>query len=794
MSKKSTELSKKVLASALSAAMVVAFAPAVAMAEAEGGAEDTGVVAGDTQSLPEPGANGLIEINTSGTYTLTSNITTSIKVTANDVTLNLGNFTVTASTTHAIHNCGKNLLINGGTIDGAAVAGSGAIYTAPGASTVVQSSVLKGSKWYVLKNLGEMTLNQVQLTQNDSGSSAIDNGWYACKAANGNDCNETAPGVNGSLVKLTINGGLYEGGLNTVKNDDLSDLLITGGTFKNYTQDAFQNHGTATVTGGEFIAETLWAIENCGCESPCDPGKLTVTGGDFKGKLHVKGAVSDVTVAGGSFDAGISVEKGSLKIEKGSFTGDIAVDSGATLAITGGTFSADPKACVPAEGYDIHHVGSTYTVHATGEGIAYGSGSAATCTSAGSTGSTYCSFDGYVYSSGSSIPALGHSYTWATTTPATEDAEGVSTGTCSRCGATTTTSIPKLPKSGSDETVVDTSTGAKVDVTVVDNAVTTLPDGSSAAGTVAFNGVSSSADADSAVTEVTVPETVELNGSTYVVNKIQDEAFAGETQLTKVTIPSTVTEIGASAFAGTSITSVDIPEGVTTIGESAFEGTKVETVTLPETVTTVAPSTFKDCASLTTVSAPAAETIGASALSGCTSLTAVEAPAVKEIGASALKDCTSLTTVEAPAAETVAASAFSGCTSLKTVEVPAATTIGAKAFQGCAALKSVDVASAVTIGAKAFSGASRLKTVTTGNKLSSIGAKALKGTKVTVVVLSSKKLTASSVSGSLRGSSVKKVVVDVSGSKKTVSKYVAKYAKAFKKANSGKAVKVVAGR
>lgn len=47
MSKKSTQISKKVLASALSAAMVVAFAPAVALAD------DTGDdVSGGHQLLP----------------------------------------------------------------------------------------------------------------------------------------------------------------------------------------------------------------------------------------------------------------------------------------------------------------------------------------------------------------------------------------------------------------------------------------------------------------------------------------------------------------------------------------------------------------------------------------------------------------------------------------------------------------------------------------------------------------------------------------------------------------------
>lgn len=744
MSKKSTQISKKVLASALSAAMVVAFAPAVALADGANGNSDGGAVVSDTdQSLPSA-VDGLITIGTSGTYTLTSDVTDSIKVTADNVTLNLGNHTITANKTHAITNRGKNLLINGGTVDGAAVGGAGAIYTAPGASTTVQSSILKGSKWYVLKNLGVMTLNQVQLNQYDSGSSAIDNGWYNWKKVNGNDFNEPIPADANTTVKLTINGGVYDGGLNTVKNDDLGELLITGGTFKNYTQSAFQNHGTATVTGGDFIAETLCAIENCGCDKDGDPGKLTVTGGNFTGKLYVVEQYSDVTVAGGSFNGGIEVWGGSLKVEEGSFTGDITVSDGASLTITDGTFNADPSVWV-ANGSVCHKANDgTYHVHAANEGVTSSSGSAATCTAAGYTGSTYCSIDGYVYSSNSTIPALGHEYTWVTTTPATESAEGIMTGTCSRCGSTITSPIPKLPASGSNETATDSS-GAKIDVTIDTNETVTLPDGTQAAGTVEYK----APESDAAKAEVAIPSTVAVGSATYVVDKIADSAFEGQEQLASVTIPDTVVEIGASAFAGTSLASVTIPESTTVIGEGAFKGcSSLESVDIKGDVTKIAADTFAG-----------------------TALTSVDIPdSVATIGARAFADSL-----------------------IKTVSSQA-TTVSKSAFAGCSALKSVDLPKVETIGKSVFKGAGLLKSVTTGTKLASIGKKAFAGTSVKKLVLTSKKLTASSVAGSLKGSSVVKVVVKVSGSKKAQEKIVDKYTKAFAKKNSGKKVKVVAAK
>ena len=44
-----------------------------------------------------------------------------------------------------------------------------------------------------------------------------------------------------------------------------------------------------------------------------------------------------------------------------------------------------------------------------------------------------------------SIPALGHSFgAWSVLVPATEDAEGLQTRTCSRCGQTETATIPKI--------------------------------------------------------------------------------------------------------------------------------------------------------------------------------------------------------------------------------------------------------------------------------------------------------------------------------------------------------------
>lgn len=134
--------------------------------------------------------------------------------------------------------------------------------------------------------------------------------------------------------------------------------------------------------------------------------------------------------------------------------------------------------------------------------------------------------------------------------------------------------------------------------------------------------------------------------------------FSNVDSLRTVKLPSTVTEIGESAFSGSPIEEINFPASLTTIGNYAFSGNqlktvdlsatklttisnwfannnKLRTVKLPETVTTLAANAFVSCY-ITEINFPSGlTTIGNSALNSCQIDTLRLPASVTEIGSSA---------------------------------------------------------------------------------------------------------------------------------------------------------------
>ena len=237
------------------------------------------------------------------------------------------------------------------------------------------------------------------------------------------------------------------------------------------------------------------------------------------------------------------------------------------------------------------------------------------------------------------------------------------------------------------------------------------------------------------------------------VTSIGAYAFDGCSELTSVAMPSSVTSIGTGAFWGCSgladengfvimncvlcgyhgsASVVIIPEGVTSIGGGAFASgvfdvrTGLTSVTIPSSVTNIGASAFSGCIDLRSVTIPSAVTgIGNGAFEYCDELTSVTIPeGVTSIGAGAFYDCSGLTSVTIPSSVTsIGDWAFSGCSGLTSVTIPSSvTSIGDYAFYDCSGLTSVTIPSSVTsIGAAAFQYCSGLTSVTIPSSVTSIG-------------------------------------------------------------------------
>ena len=227
-----------------------------------------------------------------------------------------------------------------------------------------------------------------------------------------------------------------------------------------------------------------------------------------------------------------------------------------------------------------------------------------------------------------------------------------------------------------------------------------------------------------------IPKKVINNSKTYTVISIERKAFYNRSGLTAVSIPNSVTTIGASAFEGCSgLTSVSIPSFVTTIGASAFEGCSgLTSVSIPSSVTTIGASAFYRCSSLEKIDVAENNTVYASIAGILYSKSLntillcpegkkgkIEIPSsVTTIGDYAFYCCRGLTSVSIPSSvTTIGDYAFYCCRGLTSVSIPSSvTTIGDYAFYCCRGLTSVSIPSSVTtIGDYAFCYCNQLKSV-----------------------------------------------------------------------------------
>ena len=288
------------------------------------------------------------------TVTLLKDVTEDITIpTGKNVTLDLGNSKLTNKSGDTITvELGATLTVTGngesadedgsaGTVDNtthqkADIVNNGTVILNGGwylrsRETGVNTNTPGNNSYYNILNHGEMTINNdTWVMQEGKFSSLIVNGYY--DYAGGSDPRQNyVEGINQAAPKLTINNGVFLGGVNTIKNDDGGELIINGGGFGNEEGCAVMNNNTATIKGGRFIAEGNYVLYSRYINDTVNTGKLTVTNGQFEGNL--------------------------------------AQINNAPIAISGGTFTTDPTAYL-AEGYMSPKVGDSYKVELETDAVA----------------------------------------------------------------------------------------------------------------------------------------------------------------------------------------------------------------------------------------------------------------------------------------------------------------------------------------------------------------------------------------------------------------------------------------
>lgn len=173
----------------------------------------------------------------------------------------------------------------------------------------------------------------------------------------------------------------------------------------------------------------------------------------------------------------------------------------------------------------------------------------------------------------------------------------------------------------------------------------------------------------------------------YTLVKIAQNAFAGDSILTSITIPASVREIGSRAFEKcpnlTEVIFEDINDTYDenlVIGISAFYECPIEQINIPSRVTQIKAAAFMDC-------------------KACTSLTFSGNSRLTEIGSSGTFAGLAITTVTLPEGLlTLGDYAFQQCENLDTVTLPETLqTIGGFVFTCCYELSQIRIPSAVTM-------------------------------------------------------------------------------------------------
>ena len=372
----------------------------------------------------------LSQITASGSYQLAADIETTTLMQIPEgmsVTLDLNGHTISGGKVYVLENYGTlvvndsvgtgllhssgaggvrnygNMTVNGGaiTIDKGKYQGSG-IFNKPDATLVINDITIN-TDYYALYNDGTCTINGGEFHSTSSNRAGSGNWAYCVNNRNHMVINNAVvTGIQGGVASSNGYIEIHNGTFSTDPDDSTSFYAV-------YIAGEYGDV-EAHIYGGTFSSPRYAGYignDNTGGDGGINaPAIATIYGGTFNG---VQGSVYPCKNTG-------------------------------SLAIQGGTFNSDITAYLAASCYTQNaDTGAVSAAHTFGD---WTETKAATCTEKG-TEKHVCSV--CKAEEIRDTDALGHDWdAGKVTTPATEEAEGVRTYSCSRCDATKTEAIAKL--------------------------------------------------------------------------------------------------------------------------------------------------------------------------------------------------------------------------------------------------------------------------------------------------------------------------------------------------------------
>ncbi len=165
-----------------------------------------------------------------GTLTLKSAAEGGIEAPSDHAITNNGTLTIDSGLYDALAH-GKAACVNYGTFTM-----NGGTLTRSQAKGTYDPYTANGNSYYTFINRGTAVFVNGTVKMNDGYSSLIQN--Y---------------GTSDMEAVMTIAGGNFVGGCNTIKNDDYGVMTISGGKFENFVQACVLNWNELTLKGGEYI-------------------------------------------------------------------------------------------------------------------------------------------------------------------------------------------------------------------------------------------------------------------------------------------------------------------------------------------------------------------------------------------------------------------------------------------------------------------------------------------------------------------------------------------------------------